>query len=232
MPKYQLKTPFICDVSEGAGVIPWAEFNPKPYRAIFRASAKFKDGVRREDKRVVSHAAQCRALGIKIGLYHFLRPNNITEQAKLFLSVWNKVGGAEMPPILDVEVILPKKQPGVKFITTEEWAGQVKVWLDLVEAGTGIRPMIYTNQLYWTQTFNRKGKPPVWANKYPLWVAWYPHAEFVDANPVPAPALMPAGFSKWALWQYSQTGIVDGHMAEDLNTISPEYKAILNAQYG
>lgn len=232
MPAYQLKTPFICDVSEGAGPIDWANMNPKPYRAILRASAKFKDNVRREDKRVASHAAACKQAGIRIGLYHFLRPNSITEQANLFLKVWNKVGGADMPPVLDVEITLPKvKKPGEKLINSETWATHVKVWLDLVETGTGVRPMIYTSQLYWPQTFNRKGEPPAWTDKYPLWVAWYPFPAYVDVNPVPAKSMIPAGWTKWGLWQYSDTGIVDGHIAEDLNTISPEYKSILDAQF-
>ena len=137
-----------------------------------------------------------------------------------------------MPPVIDVEIVLPKaKKKGEKLINGETWASHIKVWLDLVEAGAGIRPIIYTSQLYWTHTFDRMGQPPAWTNHYPLWVAWYPDAAFVDANPVPSPNLIPAGWKQWGLWQYSQTGIIDGHIAEDLNTISPEYMAELDAQF-
>ncbi|NDI27418.1 MAG: hypothetical protein EBY73_07085 [Burkholderiaceae bacterium] len=55
--------------------------------------------------------AQCKMAGIRYGLYHFLTPNGIAEQAALFLSQWNKANGADLAPIVDVEVDLVKSYP-------------------------------------------------------------------------------------------------------------------------
>lgn len=232
MAEYLLKIPYICDVYEKEAPIDWASMNPKPYRAILKASGKFSDGVRRQDHEVENYVVQCKDLGIRYGLYHFLRQDSITEQAQLFWEVWTKVGGADMPPIVDVEIELPKpKKKKDKKFTGEDWAYQIKVWLSLVENWSGQKPIIYTSQKYWLETFDRYGNPPTWTDEYPLWVAWYPDKEFVDANNVPAKSLIPAGWTKWALWQYSDTGIEDGYLANDLNTISSEFAADLDARY-
>jgi len=230
MPSYQLKLPFLCDVYEGDAPVAWAAMDPKPDRAILKASGKFSDGVRRQDHEVENYIAQCRALSIPYGLYHFLRPHNIAEQAQLFQSVWDKVGGADMPPILDVEVDI--KLMKKKKVNGETWAFHIKTWLDLVEASSGHKPIIYTSQRYWTFTFDRQGNPPAWTDEYPLWVSWYPDLEFVDLNPVPAKTLMPAGWTHWELWQYrGDTGVVEGYLVNDLDTISPEYAVVLDAQF-
>ena len=163
MPDYLLKIPYICDVYEKEAPIDWAGMDPKPYRAILKASGKFSDGVRRQDHEVENYVAQCKDLGIRYGLYHFLRQGSISEQAQLFRDVWEKVGGADMPPIVDVEIELPKpKKNKDKKLIGEDWAHQIKVWLDTVEDWAGQKPIIYTNQKYWIKTFDRFGNPPAW----------------------------------------------------------------------
>jgi len=161
---YALKTPFICDLYEGEYPVNFAGMNPRPYRAIFKASGKFTDGVRRQDYKVEEYVAQCKDLGIKYGLYHFLRPNSIAEQAELFLTVIDKVGLGNMPPTVDVEIDPQKVNVG--FAT---WQLHVKTFLDIVEGALLVKPIIYTNQYYWKFL----GAPPVWTDEYPLWMAWY-----------------------------------------------------------
>ncbi|MGE5072135.1 MAG: hypothetical protein ACM3MF_01790, partial [Anaerolineae bacterium] len=60
MPDYQLKLPFGCDVYEGDAPVNWAGMEPKPLRAMLKASGKFSDGVRRQDHEVENYVAQCR----------------------------------------------------------------------------------------------------------------------------------------------------------------------------
>ncbi len=230
MPAYQLKLPFACDVYELDAPVNWAGMEPKPVRAILKASGKFTDGVRREDHEVENYVQQCKDLGIRYGLYHFLMPNNIAEQAQLFQSVWDKVGGADMPPILDVEVDITqlKKKP----VNRQTWAYHIKTWLDLVEASSGHRPIIYTSQLYWTFTIDRDSNPPAWTDDYPLWVAWYPGLEFVDTNAEPPADLLPLGWTHWEIWQYrGDTGLAEGFLVNDLDVISPAYAAELDVQF-
>jgi len=216
MPAYNLKQPVVVDVYEGEAPVRWEPV----YRAILKASGKFSDGYRRQDYQVENYAAQCRALEIKIGLYHFLLPNNIAEQAELFLSVWKKLGGADMPPIADVEC-----DPGIWNVGHAAWAGQVRTFLDLLELGTGDKPIVYTSEKYWYYT-TVDDKAQTWTDEYPLWVAQYPYSQYVDVND--APAKLPQGWTKWALWQYADDGRTQGYFANDFNTVADWYKPILD----
>ena len=69
-------------------------------------------------------------------------------------------------------------------------------WLDVVEAATGKKPVIYTGTWFWD--------PQVGSNAYggyPLWESWY------CGSCCPK---LPAAWSKALLWQYSSSGKVSG----------------------
>lgn len=195
---------------------------------IMRASAQ---GVgtrnRWEDVKAVAYMAECKQRAIKTGLYHFLTPNGIAEQAALFLSVWKKCGGADLNPIVDVEINLPLSYGGT--IGNAVWQSHIKTFIDLVAAGTGKTPMIYTSKNYWTYacTKNFLGQfvAPAWANDYPLWVAQYPNTP----DTWTAPLAIPLGWQRWAIWQYAENGRQNGFLANDLNTASDWYAAELGA---
>lgn len=204
-----------------------AMVNPRPVRVIFQASQQQR-GTRQRwiDPQVYNFVDQARANGHKIGLYHFLSPNGIAEQAALFMTVWNKVGGADMAPQVDVEVDLNKyyNYPGSTIkIGNAVWQGHIKTFCDLISAGTGKTPIIYTNEMYWLFACTRNALlqmvPPPWTQDYPLWVAQYP--TFPDA--ASAPAALPLGWKKWAMWQYSDSGRQNGFLANDLNIPSDWY---------
>ena len=172
--------------------------------AILKASGKDAWGTRYVDSKVFEYAGECFIRGIKIGLYHFLRPRNIAEQAAMYLEVWDALG-SDLPPIVDVEV-----NPLLVAVGYATWASHIKTWLDLVEAHTGRKPMIYTSQYFWGFTGN-----PSWANDYPLWVAFYP--DYPDDFDAPIITRIPGNWQKWALWQYAEDGRSCGHRANDYN---------------
>lgn len=216
-----LKPNPIYDVYEGEYPIKWDQMNPAPALAILKASGKFFDGTRRQDRQVETYAAQCRSLSIRIGLYHFLLPNSIAEQAQLFVDVWNKLGGADIPPILDVEV----SNLDSFGIGQEVWADQIKSCLDYVEGKIGLKPIIYTSINYWPYTYSKTPSgslvPPEWAKDYDVWAAWYPYYpdnfEWIPDNAVPK------GLKRCVLWQYNNKGRSHGFLANDLNIASPEF---------
>jgi lysozyme len=70
----------------------------------------------------------------------------------------------------------------------------VQNWLDLVAEGCGVKPIIYTLTSFWNQYFNDQ------FGGYPLWLARYSSA----------PGSLPAGWSKWTFWQYSQSLTISG----------------------
>jgi len=217
----------IYDLYENEAPVNFAAMNPKPLRAILQASQKFIDDVRRQDKMVETYAKQCRDLNIRIGLYHLLRPRDIIQQADLFLSVWTKLGGADMEPILDVEV--DGSWLDVQAVGQAVWQAQIKAWLDCVEQATGLKPMIYTSPRYWPFTYTRNSfgilVPPAWTKDYRLWVAQYP----TQPDSASAPTRLPGGWSEWAIWQYNDKGRSNGFLANDLNIASEAYKAVLDA---
>lgn len=219
-----LKQPAIFDYYEGEYPVNFAEMNPRPLRCIFRASIQFEGTrSRREDYKVLDYINQCKALGIKYGLYHFLSPNGIAEQAALFLNVWNKCGGADMAPIVDVEIDLPRSYGGT--IGNAVWQGHIKTFLDLISSGTGKTPIIYTSAKYWEFVKTRIGLslvPPSWTSDYPLWVAGYPNDP--DSYSAPWRTHIPAGWTRWAMWQYNDKGRQNGFLANDLNIASDWYK--------
>lgn len=230
----QLKTPIIYDYSAWELNIPWDQVAAQnPLAVIMRGSLQeLGNRVRYEDSKAVEYIKACKDRGIRTGLYHFLTPNGIAEQAALFISVWNKVGGCPIAPIVDVEVDLVVSYPhatkkGESSIGNAVWQSHIKTFIDLVAAGTGRTPIIYTNQKFWAfaMTKNLLGQfvPPAWTADYPLWVAQYP----TNPDAATQPAALPKGWTTWAMWQYFDKGRQNGFLANDLNIASPWYEAEL-----
>jgi len=230
-PPYKLKAPIIVDVYQGEYPIKWTQMDPLPYRAILQVTK----GHFHQDEKCAAYIQECNALGIKYGLYHFLFPNNITEQVEMFKRGVDAVGGlGHFPTVIDVEYEPRKAKKGQvdNMPRNKAWAEQVKKCLDLVEAWCGEKPMIYTSRNFWFYVSNEiSGRPPEWTNDYPLWVAWYPKKSIIDGLNAPSANRMPVGWDAWDLWQYSESGRTDGYLANDMNMISPEYKAILDARF-
>src|SRR5262249_16266497 len=80
-----------------------------------------------------------------------------------------------------------------------------------VRAKTGQEPIIYTAPPWWQQCTGGVSK----FRQLPLWVP--------DLNSTTSP-ILPAGWTKWAFWQYSSTGTVNGIPAlrnTDLDQLNP-----------
>lgn len=219
---YQLKEPKGYDLYEGEWFDGWTP--ESAYRAIFRASAKFYDNIIREDKRVASYVNICNSYSQKYGLYHFLLPGDISEQANLLLNVASRVGFGHMPLIVDVEIY-----PNSYGITNRTWQDQVKQFMDIVEAKTNDSMMIYTSKNYWDYVCVN-GVAPSWTNLHPLWTAYYPRpATIIDT--VNNPYILPKGWTHWELWQYDDSGRSYGYPNNDYDVFSEAYKKTLDEKY-
>jgi lysozyme len=138
--------------------------------------------------------------GLLRGAYCFFHPKqDPKKQAAHFISVvqaQNDLG--ELPPSLDLEV--------TDGLTKDKIIARAKIWLDEVEAVFGRKPFIYSGVSFLETSFSEVGGgPPVWAKDYPLWLGWYPYQYTPGMTP-----LMPRGWFKWTLWQYSESGRVNG----------------------
>ncbi len=143
--------------------------------------------------------------GMVRGAYHFFNPkkDGKTQAAQFLKSV--KLESGDLPPVLDIEKgwNLPKAK-----IQQE-----VKLWLDAVEAQTGVKPILYTYVTFYEKYL--KGA----FDEYPLWIAHYyqPHSPRIKRS--------------WQFWQHSEEGRVNGIRSKvDFNVFngdSSDFKALL-----
>lgn len=175
------------DVSYYQPNIDWTKVRADGVRFAF---IRVSDGLGTVDTKFATHWAGSRAAGIKHGAYQFFRPSqDPIAQANLLLS---KIGTPEpddLPPVIDVEA-----DGG---LTPAQVAAKVKLWVDHVSAATGQTPIIYTGFYFWRDQVGA----PAFAASYPLW-----HAQYTSA----ACPNIPAPWSNWAFWQYTDSGTIDG----------------------
>jgi lysozyme len=163
----------VLDISYWTGNVDWTKMSANADIIYLRAT----NGYAIKDSRYDEYVDGVMKTPMRWGSYHFYRNGQSPQQqAMWFLKHYRE--GTE-PPVLDVEdigTVHPDK---------------LKIWLDIVEEGTGIKPAIYTSQGWWNSRF-LSGVP--WAKDYLLWVANW------TTRPEPA---IPRDWSDWWLWQYA-----------------------------
>lgn len=120
---------------------------------------------------------------IKHGAYHFFSSKSYpVPQAKHFLSIWKKQDG-DLPPVLDVET---------EGFSDSDLIEKMKIWLELVEQKSGMRPIIYTSYNFYKTKFKN------YFPKHKFWIAAYSRkpSAIQDKNVIH--------------WQFSERGKVNG----------------------
>lgn len=175
---------------------------------------KATEGVGSADRVAEVYAAKAKSLGLKIGYYHYGRPDkrnggtvisDATAEAEYFLGRVAELPSPDLPPSLDLE-------------DRPDWDS----------------PLLPDEYLLWLQTFLKRvhqpGKPPPYINsrkqyldiklpanhglgsKYPLWLSRY-HIDYKRAIPV-------KGWTNWAVWQFTDIGRLSaGNTDLDLNWV-------------
>ncbi|SKB14229.1 putative Lysozyme [Planktothrix sp. PCC 11201] len=198
------------DVSNNNGYVDWQKVrNAGNLFAFMKAT----EGTGYTYNRFFQNLQQIRQVGMRPGAYHFFVSNvngqelSGEEQANYFLNAVGTIGKDDLPPVLDLEEYDGRPEYSWKNITLEARLKLVKQWLDTVEQKTGRKPIIYTNPGFWRYYM---GDSKDFA-EYPLWIANYG---------VSQPDI-PGGWKNYAIWQYSETGQVDGVSGNvDLNKFS------------
>lgn len=175
---------FGIDVSHHQGKIDWTKVKAGPSHFVFM---KATEGTGFVSKAFATNWQA--AAGLLRGAYHFFRPSvDGDAQAKHFLNTYDPQKG-DLLPVLDVE--------DFDGSSKSKFAGEMRVWLDTVAAETGGKaPFIYTSASFWKKIGDPQG-----FQGHPLWVAHYTQA----AGPN-----LPKGWSDYTVWQYSESGDVDG----------------------
>jgi GH25 family lysozyme M1 (1,4-beta-N-acetylmuramidase) len=146
--------------------------------------ARISDGLGDIDSEFGNSWTHMKAAHIRRGAYQFFEPSeSASEQAKLMVEKVGKLGAGDLPAMIDVEVTDGR--------SPSEMASAIRTWLEAVEAGTGLRPIIYVGSYFWEDNVRDTN-----FGKYPIWIAAYGTA---------CPSL-PPGWSNWTFWQYSDGG--------------------------
>lgn len=179
------------------GPIRWEEVAGAGYSFCW---VKLSQGVTGRDKAREVSWKGARAAGLLVGGYHFFNPERDGRaQAESFCACHRDLGGATLPPALDLEPD-PAHPITVSAATLLERA---KDFLLEVERSTGWRPVVYTY--------------PSFASQYGLgaalggWGLWLAHYGVVTPT-------VPRGWSSWRAWQQTDKGRCPGVTGDvDLN---------------
>lgn len=188
---------FGIDVSRHQGDIDWARVRNAGVKFVF---IKASEGVSWVDPKFAVNWSEAKKHGIIRGAYHFFRPRaDVGRQIDNLVNIVGKLETGDLPPVLDIEV-----PDSWQRFSRQKRLEMILQWLDGVEKGLGVRPIIYLSPSFADNTL---GNPAELAG-YDLWIAHYTS----KISPrVPAP------WRDWTFWQYSETGKVDGISSEGVD---------------
>jgi lysozyme len=182
------------DVSSHNGDVPWSEAARTGLSFVF---ARATEGKNRVDSKYTSFREGARASGLAFTAYHFARPDrskgDARKEAAHFLNV-AALGPGDLAPVLDIEV-----SGGLGVAALQSW---VRVWLEEVGAGLGVKPVIYTSPNFWSTSM---GDTTAFAEEgYMLDIASW------AATISPVVPAQNWGGRGWTLWQTSTCGHLPG----------------------
>lgn len=151
---------------QNPAALDWARFNGVVDFVIARSSY----GAKLRDRHCAQHIARARAIGAKVGLYHFFRDiHDVRSQWDLLRSVADQVGITEgdIVPAIDIERD-PMPSPGRDV--SPQWSSKCQELVNCVVEEFG-DCLVYITQ----REFRMMGSPS-WVLERPLWVAHYVNA--------------------------------------------------------
>lgn len=176
-----MPTPIVIDLSHH-NTIPQSLL-PAAESGIIGVIHKATQGTDYTDPMVDNRWYLAKQAGLLWGLYHYLEPGNMDQQAAYFMSVAEANGDENTLLAADWE------ESGVSL-------DDVKQFLAQVQTLSGRKPILYSGN---TLKEALNGKPDPEISVYLLWLAQY------ASQPT-----LPPGFPAYWLWQYSDSGTVPG----------------------
>lgn len=168
-------------------------FFPAKEAGIVGVIHKLTEGSSYVDDKVLARHYLTKDAGLAWGVYHFLRPGNMDQQAQFFVSKGKELG------IVDDQTLwaADHEDAGVTLSSLMQF-------LKKVQSLTGRAPIIYSGHVIKDQC--KSGNYP---DEYRLWLAQY------SSSPS-----LPAGCDKYWMWQYTDQGTIAGVTPPtDLNDI-------------
>ena len=193
------------DVSNWQGTINWE--NVATDGQVY-AWVKASEGMTYQDPQFFNNLSNGLDAGVVMGAYHFARPDNnlASEDAANFLATAEScIGVGFLPPVLDLENPYSGGQAIVlsDLFSSSELSNWALEWMNIVEAQTGITPLIYVNGNY-ANYLNSD------VNAYGLW--------FAQPDQSLNPPVNIGVWNDWKFKQYSWWGEIPGIIGDvDLN---------------
>ena len=128
---------------------------------------KSTEGTTIRNQYYVNDYAKARKQGIRTGAYHFwsMRRSG-ADQAKYFIRNTLFRSG-DLPPVLDVE---PSDAQIRAMGGEENMFAHIRTWLKLVERFTGVKPILYVNQMFVNKYLSKQADLK---RDYSVWIARY-----------------------------------------------------------
>ncbi len=167
---------------------------------------KATEGSGMQDDRFIENWEKAKKAGLLSGAYHFFSYDSKGEtQAENFINTVGKDLKGHLLPVVDVEYYGDKEEyPPLK----EDVVRELKIFLDLLEKGYGVKPMIYTRsdiyERYLKEDFDEYRK---WISSLYTPISW----NYRD---------------DWYIWQYLNKGELKGYTGGekyiDLNVLNKD----------
>jgi lysozyme len=185
----QSRTPgdvLLIDVSENNGSVDFQAVKRAGYVGVY---IKAVEGATYHDKLFQEHYKAAKAAGLPVGAYGFARPRTSSgvAEADALVAAMKSAGHFDLPPMLDME-----DAGGLSKSSLAKW---IHAWMDRMKVKTGRVPILYTYTAFAEEHLDTS------LSVYPLWIA--------DYRNIAAPPNV-AGWTRWLLWQYTETGQIPG----------------------
>lgn len=187
-------TPVSNDTYEGIDVSDWQgyiDYGKVKQAGIEIVYIKASQGSNLKDAYFDINYENAKNNGLKVGFYHFLTATNTQEaekEAQFFASVISKKT-PDCKLALDYEIFGGVSSTEINNIAT--------VFLETTKRLTNKEVILYSDLYNARTVFSRE-----LADTYPLWLADYTDAKNLQEQQ--------ANWEKWAGWQYTDRGVVDG----------------------
>jgi GH25 family lysozyme M1 (1,4-beta-N-acetylmuramidase) len=200
------------DVSHLNGDIDWQAIKNTGASFVF---IKISDGVGTPDKRAKINADNAVSKNLRIGYYHFCRPDkksggtiesDAIAEANEALQIMGDLPKSDLPLMMDLESWTTKEDSPLEGKDYLLW---VTTFLNRVKTQLKIDCIIYSNKNY----LNEKLPADHGLGNYKLWLAAYPE------NPDCNKTACPNGWNDWAIWQYTGNGIIGNSHPIDINIL-------------
>jgi GH25 family lysozyme M1 (1,4-beta-N-acetylmuramidase) len=176
-------TPLVVDLSHHNVVTSFAKVYAAGIRGVIH---KASEGTRYIDKDYLSRREEARKAGLLWGAYHFATGEDVETQVDHFLKTALE-GEAPGSPVLLALDWEPEPAKGNTMSLT-----QARQFCALVAARTSQKPVLYSGHLLKEQA----PKGDAFLSEHRLWLAQYA-----------SKAVLPAGFQRYFLWQYTGDGM-------------------------